>query len=414
MAGARVHSKLTALGVSKQTKPGMYGDGGGLWLQVTPSGAKSWLFRFQSPISGKRREMGLGPVASCPLSEARDRARDARKSVAAGHDPVEERKAQRQRAKVDSAKAMTFAECATAYIEAHRAGWKNAKHASQWQNTLTTYAGKTIGGLPVSAVDMSLVLKVLEPIWTTKTETASRLRGRIEQVLDWATVRGYRTGDNPARWKGLLDKVLPAPSKVQKVQHHAALPYQEVCGFMEDLKQRDGFAALGLRFLILTACRSGEVRGARWDEIDLTAGVWTIPAERMKAGKEHRVPLSGPAIALLKAIPRLSGVPLVFPSAKDTPLSDNAFTALLKRMERADLTAHGFRSTFRDWAGETTAFPREVIEHALAHQLKDKAEAAYARGTLFEKRRLLMDGWARHCEVQPATGEVFMFRAGES
>lgn len=411
MKGARVNGKLTALAVSRQTKPGMYGDGGGLWLQVTASGAKSWLFRFVSPITGKRREMGLGAVASCPLSEARERARDARQAVNAGRDPVEERKAQRVADRVEAARGMTFADCAAAYIEAHRAGWKNEKHASQWGNTLTTYAGPVIGGLPVASVDMGLILRVLEPIWTTKTETASRLRGRIEAVLDWATVRGYRAGDNPARWKGLLDKVLPPPAKVQKVEHHAALPYGEVFDFMRDLEARDGFAALGLRFLILTACRSGEVRGATWDEIDLDAAVWTIPAERMKAGKEHRVPLSGAAVSLLKGLPRLAGVPLVFPSAKDAALSENAFSALLKRMGRDDLTAHGFRSTFRDWAGEATAFPREVIEHAMAHQLKDKAEAAYARGTLFEKRRLLMEAWARHCEARPVTGDVVAIRA---
>lgn len=406
MRGQRVNGKLTALGVSRQTKPGMYGDGGGLWLQVTGSGGKSWVFRFQSPATGKRREMGLGAVAACPLSEARRKALEARQAVAAGRDPVEERKAQRVRERVEAARGMTFDACAAAYVEAHRAGWKNDKHASQWGNTLTTYAGPVIGGLPVAAVDMGLVLKVLEPIWTTKTETASRLRGRIEAVLDWATVRGYRTGDNPARWKGLLDKVLPPPSKVQKVEHHAALPWQRIFDFMRDLESRDGFAALGLRFLILTASRSGEVRGAVWDEIDLDAGVWTIPAERMKAGKEHRVPLSGAAVALLKSLPRLAGVPLIFPSAKDAALSENAFSALLKRMGRGDLTAHGFRSTFRDWAGEATAFPREVIEHALAHQLKDKAEAAYARGTLFEKRRLLMEAWARQCATPAATGKV--------
>ncbi len=282
-------------------------------------------------------------------------------------------------------------------MAAHGDGWKNPKHRQQWQNTLTTYAGPVIGGINVALVDTGLVLKVLEPIWKTKNETASRLRGRIESVLAWATTRGYRDGLNPARWKGHLDKLLVKPSAIQTVAHHAALPFREIGGFMRDLAKMEGFGARALEFAILTAARSGEVRGATWEEFDLDARVWTIPAERMKAGKEHRVPLSDAAMALLADMPLVGE--FVFPGARNgRPLSDMSLTAVLRRMERGDLTAHGFRYTFRDWAGDVSNHPREVIEHALAHQLKDKAEAAYAHGTLFDKRRRLMGDWATYCE----------------
>jgi integrase len=394
---ARGVNKLSALKVTKGTKPGYYGDGGGLWLQISKTGTKSWVFRFKSPVTGKAREMGLGALDTYTLAEARSRATETRQQVDSGRDPIAERETLRQQTKLAAALVMTFDQCATAYIEAHRAGWKNPKHTKQWESTLATYAGPVVGSFPVSAVDTPLVLKILEPIWTTKNETASRLRGRIESVLDWATVRGYRTGDNPARWKGHLDSLLPAPAKVQKTEHHAALPHEHIGTFMADLKTRKGIAAMALQFAILTACRSGEVRGAQWDEINLPMKVWTIPANRMKAGKEHRIPLSDAAITILLATPRMADNPLVFPAPRGGVLSDMTLTAVLRRMEHCDLTVHGFRSTFRDWAGETTAFPREVIEHALAHQLKDKAEAAYARGTLFDKRRLLMDAWAKYC-----------------
>lgn len=398
--------KLTALKVTKETKPGYYGDGGGLWLQVSKSGTKSWVFRFKSPVTGKAREMGLGSLDTYSLAEARPRAKDMRQIVDAGRDPIAEREADRQRTKLASAMAMTFDQCAEAYIAAHRAGWKNAKHAKQWENTLETYASPVVGSLPVSKVDMPLVLKILEPIWTTKNETASRLRGRIELVLDWATVRGYRVGENPARWKGHLDKVLPAPNKVQKVKHHPALPYSEMGAFMASLRQSDGIAAKALEFTILTAVRSGEVRGAKWQEIDPQAKTWTIPAERMKAGKEHRIPLSDAAVRLLQTMPRIVNVEHVFPSPKNGTLSDMSLTAVLRRMKRGGLTVHGFRSTFRDWAGETTPFPREVIEHALAHQLRDKAEAAYQRGDLLVKRAALMQAWADYCSKPTAVATV--------
>lgn len=389
--------KLTALGVKKTNVPGYYGDGGGLWLQVSASGTKSWVFRFKSPVLAKSREMGLGSIDTYTLAEARVRAKEARQTVDRGLDPIEQRKALRQQSLLSASLLMTFAQCAEAYIKAHETGWKNRKHAAQWRSTLSTYAFPVIGKLPVSSVDTPLVLRILEPIWTAKNETATRLRGRIELVLDWATVRGYRTGNNPARWKGHLDKLLAPPSKVQKVKHHAALPYSEINEFMRLLVERDGMASLALQFVILTAARSGEVRGARWDEIDRTNRTWTIPADRMKAGKEHQIPLSDAAIEVLNRVPVIMDNPLIFPAPRGGLLSDMTMTAVLKRMQRSDLTVHGFRSTFRDWAGETTSFPREVIEHALAHQLKDKAEAAYARGTLFNKRRDLMQEWDNFC-----------------
>lgn len=397
--------KLTALAVKKTSTPGYYGDGGGLWLQISKTGTKSWIFRFTSPITKKAREMGLGSVDTYSLAEARIRAKKARQTVDEGLDPIAEREAEKQKVQVAAAMTMTFAQCAAAYIEAHEAGWKNLKHAAQWKSTLATYANPEIGNLSVAVVDTAWILKILEPIWKTKNETANRLRGRLEAVLDWATVRGYRAGNNPARWKGHLDTLLPAPSKIQKVIHHAALPYKDIGQFMLNLKAKDGIAALALQFTILTAARSGEVRGATWDEIDFENRTWTIPANRMKAGKEHRIPLSDSALSILQVIPRMIDNPLVFPAPRGGLLSDMAMTAVLRRMERGDLTVHGFRSTFRDWAGETTAYPREVIEHALAHQLKDKAEAAYARGTLFAKRKQLMDAWATFCSAPLVTAD---------
>lgn len=304
-----------------------------------------------------------------------------------------------------------FQQCAEHYIEAKRAGWKNAKHAAQWGATLTQYAFPIIGTLNVADVTLPHVLKILEPIWTTKTETASRLRGRIQSVLDYATARGYRTGDNPARWTGHLKELLPAPGKVARVEHHAALPWQEVGAFMAELRQQAGMGARALELAILTAARSGEVRGATWAEVDLAQAVWTIPANRMKARKEHRVPLSAEAVELLRTLPRIAGSELLFPNSKGAALSDMTLSAVLKRMGRA-VTAHGFRSTFRDWAGECTAYPREVIEHALAHQLRDRAEAAYARGTLFDKRRRLMAEWAQFCGIVAPVAGVVPLRRG--
>lgn len=395
-------NKLSALGVSKAAKPGYYGDGGGLWLQVSKSGTKSWIFRFT--LARKQREMGLGSVHTVDLAAARAKAKECRMSLLEGIDPLDARQASKVANALSKARLITFDQCASAYIAAHRSSWKNVKHASQWENTLRTYAGPIIGTLPVAAVDTSLVVKVLSAIWQDKTETATRLRGRIESILDWATVSGYRNGDNPARWRGHLENLLANPNKIAPVKNHPALPWQEVGAFMMELSQRDGIAARAAEFAILTAARSGEVRGATWAEIDLNGRIWTIPAERMKAGKEHRVPLSTAAVALLDAMPRLGT--LAFPGRKhDAALSDMSLTAVLRRMGRTDVTIHGFRSSFRDWCAESVAnaFSREVCEHALAHSLPDKVEAAYRRGDLLEKRAVLMQAWADYCRtVSPA------------
>lgn len=408
----RKAKELSALEVNRLSKAGMYFVGGvaGLALQVSGAGARSWILRKM--IAGKRRDMGLGGFPDVTLAGAREKARQIRELVDQGIDPIEDRRAKRATLAAERAKAMTFAQCVTAYLDAHGDSWKNAKHRQQWANTLDTYANPIIGNLNVSAVDTGLVLKVLEPIWKTKTETASRLRGRIENILSWATVRGYRQGENPARWKGHLDKLLAARMKIQQVTHHAALPYAELGGFMADLAKMDGMGARALEFAILCASRSGEVRGATWNEIDLNAGVWIIPAERMKAKREHRVPLSGKAISLLNTLPRLDGTELVFPGTSGQ-LSNMSLTAVLRRMNRGDLTAHGFRSTFRDWAAEQTAYPSEVVEMALAHTIGNKVEAAYRRGDLFDKRRRLMDDWAKYCgTARGLAGEVVALRKG--
>jgi len=386
--------------IVKTTKPGLYGDGNGLYLQITIAGVKSWMFRYM--LAGKARGMGLGPVHTIGLAEARAKALDCRRLLLDGIDPLDAKTAKRAEQKIADAKNVTFEECAKAYIDAHRTGWKNAKHADQWTNTLTTYAYPVFKSLPVATVDTTLVMKVLEPIWTTKTETATRVRGRIESILDWATVRGYRAGENPARLKGHLDTLLPRRSRVQTVKHHPALPYAELPKFMKALHAEDGIAALALKLLILTATRTNEVIGATWPEFKLDEGIWVIPAERMKMRKEHRVPLSTAAVELVKAQEKVKQGDYVFPGGRNKkPLSNMAMLQLLERMKRDDITVHGFRSTFRDWAGETTHYPREVCEAALAHGIKDKAEAAYARGDLFEKRRALMQDWAAYANALP-------------
>jgi integrase len=399
MAGTTGH--LTALMVSKAKRPGMYADGGGLYLQVTDGGA-SWIYRYM--LRGRAREMGLGALALFGLSEARAKALDARRLCHAGVDPIEARHAERQQARLDAAKAVTFGQCAESYIKSHRAGWRSTKHAAQWEATLVKYAKPVIGALPVQAVDTALVLKVLEPIWTTKPETAGRVRGRIEVVLDWAKVRGCRTGDNPARWRGHLDKLLPARGKVRKVEHHAALPYGELPGFLAALREQEGISARALEFTILTAARTGETIFARWSELDLLDKTWTIPAARMKAGREHRVPLSARALAILQEMQahRHADDGFVFPGGKPgKPLSNMAFLRLLRRMKRDNLTAHGFRSSFKDWASDRTSFQNEIVEAALAHVVGSKVEQAYRRGDMFEKRRRLMQVWAEFCG-QPA------------
>jgi integrase len=392
----------------------LYADGGGLYLQVTPGAkdhcSKSWLFRYASG-NRKERYMGLGSFDVVSLAEAREKAAECRKLRDQGKDPIETRSAQRATAAAERVKAMTFDQCAERYIAAHRAGWRNPKHAAQWQTTLATYVSPTFGPLPVHAVDVGLVIKVLEPIWSTKPETASRVRGRIEAVLDWAAARGFRDADNPARWKGRLDKLLPRPSKVRAVQHHAALPYREIGAFTRLLRDRPATAARALEFAILTAARTGEVLRASWSEIDLKTKIWTVPANRMKSGREHRVPLSDAALAVLEQMNSLRQNDRIFPGDRRETLSDMALLMLLRRMNRSDLTAHGFRSTFRDWAAERTNFPSEVVEMALAHAVSDKVEAAYRRGDLFEKRRKLMDAWASYCARSEALGQIISMRS---
>jgi integrase len=383
----------------------MYHDGGGLYLQVSASGAKSWIFRFT--LDGRAREMGLGPVHAIPLAEARKRAAECRRMRLDGIDPIKARSEHRSWKKLEAVKGMTFDACAAAYLDAHQDAWRNALHGKQWRTTLNNYAGPVFGPLPVQEVDLTLVMKALEPIWRTKCETASRLRGRIEAVLDWATVRGYRTGENPARWRGHLDKLLPARAKIQKVQHHPALPYDEVADFMATLRGQDGIAARALEFLILTAARTGEIIGAQWGEVDLKDKIWVVPGARMKAGREHRVPLSGAATTILKQLKDTRESDFVFPGGKKgKSLSNMAMLAVLHRMRRDDITAHGFRSTFRDWAAERTDFRSEVVEMALAHTIENKVEAAYRRGDLFQKRGQLMEAWAHFCAASKAQGEV--------
>lgn len=375
-------------------EPGVYGDGGGLYLQIGPTGAKSWLFRFMR--QGKARAMGLGPLHTISLSEARQTALGCRKDLLNGQDPIEQRKAARN-ASVST--QPTFTVCSQSYIAAHEHGWKNPKHRTQWTNTIDTYVGPVFGDKPVDVIDVNLVMQVLEPIWPTKTETASRLRGRIEAILDWATVRGYRNGENPARWRGHLEALLPIRTKVRKVRHHPALPYGELPAFIRRLRQSDAVAANALLFTILTAARTGEVIGATWNEIDALKSTWTIPADRMKAAREHRVPLGERTLALLGE-PKAGEIPLFISGKSDRPLSNIAMLALLKRWKRTDITPHGFRSTFRDWVAEQTQFPQELAEMALAHMISNKVEAAYRRGDMFGRRREMMDTWESYCFSQ--------------
>jgi integrase len=401
--------KLSALKVARLTKPGLYGDGGGLYLQVTSPVARSWIFKFQR--GGRQRMMGLGSHDIVPLAEARDKAIDCRRLLLDGIDPIDARDAERAQAKLEAAKSITFKECATAYVKAHRAGWGSAKHATQWESSLSTHCYPVIGLLAVQDIDTGLVMRVLQPMWSTKAVTAGRLRCRIEAVLDWATVHGYRRGENPARWRGHLDKLLPKLGRVRKVKHFPALPYVEIGGFIAELRKQENIGARALEFVILTAARTGEVVGARWDELDVDGGTWTVPASRTKTGREHRVPLSTAAVAVLEQMRRIAQNDFVFPGAnRDQPISDMRMFDLLRRMDRADLTVHGFRSTFRDWAAEQTAFPNEVVEMALGHAVSGRVEAAYRRGDLFQKRRKLMEAWASYCENPAKAGQVVAIR----
>lgn len=401
----KIANELGALAVSRLTQPGLHMVGGvaGLALQVTANGGRSWILRVM--VGTKRREIGLGAYPAVSLKAAREQASAKRDEIAAGVDPVLARKERLSQLRASQAREITFEEAAKRFIDVKSAEWSNPKHAGQWRNTLAEYAYPLIGKLQVAHVGREHVLTVLEPIWMTKTETASRVRGRLESVLDWARVKGYRAGENPATWRGNLDKLLPAPNKTKRVRNHPALAIDAMGAFMVSLRGTSTTAARCLEFAILTAARSGEVRGATWAEIDLDKAIWRIPAERMKAKKEHRVPLSDAAIALLKAMQRSDDAGLVFPSPTGKTLSDMTLLAILRRAN-LEATPHGFRSTFRDWAGERTNYPRELAEVALAHVKGDESEAAYWRGDVLERRRCLMNDWAAFIAAPAAHGAV--------
>jgi len=398
---------LTAKSVEKLVRSiqdGMHNDGDGLYLRIRKSGSASWIYRYR--FSGKLRDMGLGSYPEVTLAEARDAAADARKLARTGSDPLEERKRLLDQAEAEqrrqAALAVTFESVADDYIQAHKAGWKNVKHASQWVNTLQTYAHPKIGHLSPSEITTEHIVEILKPIWTEIPETASRVRNRIELVLDAAKATGLREGENPARWRGHLDKLFPKRSKVSKVKHHPALPWDEAPGFIEELAMEEGLSYRALEMTILTCCRTSEVLGAQWTEIDLKNDTWSIPAERMKADKEHRVPIAAHLKSLLEQLPRIDDSPYLFPGQKKgQPLSNMSMLMGLRRMGYNHITVHGFRSTFRDWAGENTSHPRDVCEQALAHTLESAVESAYRRGDMFEKRRKLMTDWAEYLYPPP-------------
>lgn len=393
----------------KSAPPGRYGDGGGLFLLVKPTGKRSWVFRYKK--DGKTRDMGLGSATGAgavTLAEARDKASKLKRLTREGIDPLDAKVNDKQRiaadAQAERIRAITFKQVAEDYMAAHESSWRNPKHRAQWRSTLETYAYPHMGELSVADVGTSHVMAALQPIWNEKPETASRVRGRIECILDYARAREWRSGENPARWRGHVAFMLPARDRALKVAHHAALPWREIGAFMTKLRGRDALAARALELAILTAARTSEVLGARWAEFDTTLKVWTIPAERMKAGREHRIPLSKATLDLLELLTPLrcedndDRSMMLFPgNRKNRPLSQMSMLMLLRRMERSDLTVHGFRSTFRDWCAETTAYPHEMAEIALAHTVADKVEAAYRRGDMMDKRRRMMDDWAEYC-----------------
>jgi integrase len=384
----------------------MYADGGGLYLRVAEGGSKNWVFRYT--VNGRLRDMGLGPVHTLSLAEARDAATECRKLRLRGVDPITHRRASLAAGKASDAKAMSFRECAEAYMASHESGWHNTRHREQWRSSLQSYAYPTLGDLPVNAIDTGLVMQVVQPMWKGKTETASRVRGRIEVVLDWAKASGFRDGENPARWRGHLEQLLPKRSKVRQITHLAALPYHDAGAFMSKLRRQDGIPALALEFVVLTAARVGEVLNATWDEVDFQNRVWTVPAGRMKARKEHRVPLSDAAIKALQKMRDMRQDARIFPGNREgRPMSQATLLVLVKTVAGKNINVHGLRSTFRDWASERTAFPREVAEMALAHAIPNAVEAAYRRGDLFEKRRKLMQAWAEFCgKPQSGTAAV--------
>jgi integrase len=411
---------LTAAKVSK-ARPGRYGDGAGLYLLVRSATAKYWLFRYVR--RGKMREAGLGPArgpAAVSLANARKKARRLHDMVREGLDPLDEREAETAKQKAAAAlaasKSVTFRDVAKRYLDAHESSWRNPKHRQQWRNTLRDYVLPAIGDMPAASVGTGEVMQIVEPLWKVKPETASRVRGRIESILDYAKVRDWRAGENPARWRGHLDHLLPARSKVRRVEHHAALPWREIGAFVAALHGQTGVSARTLEFAVLTAGRSGEVRGATWAEMDLREGTWTIPYGRTKAGRGHRVPLTKAALAILEKMAELrtDGRPgaLVFPGGRSgRPLSDVALAKAIRAAGWTDATTHGFRSSFRDWCAEATNYPRELAEKALAHTLSDKVEAAYQRGDMFDKRRRLMSEWAEFCARPIVAAEVVPIRA---
>jgi integrase len=402
----RTLNRLTARQAETLKKPGRHADGGNLYLSISPTGTRRWMFMYS--LNGKQREMGLGSAAKggVPLGIARTRAAEARAWLAAGTDPITAKKQAAERAAV--AQAPTFGKMADDYVTAMKPSWRNAKHAAQWSYTLEELAAP-LRPKRVDQIETSDILEVLQPLWLSVPETASRLRGRIENVLDAAKAKGFRQGDNPARWRGHLKLLLPAREKLTR-GHHAALSYEQMAPFMSKLREGRSLAALALEFTILCACRTREAIGARWDEIDMEKRLWTIPRARMKAGKEHRIPLSDRAMAILKSLSKAKRGPFVFPGNRSKwPISDMTMSMYLRRVDGSKITVHGFRSTFRDWASETTSFPHEVCEAALAHVIKNKAESAYRRGDLLAKRAKLMNAWADYCEPK-AAGKVVAFK----
>ncbi|MEK0326383.1 MAG: integrase arm-type DNA-binding domain-containing protein, partial [Nitrosopumilus sp.] len=385
-------------------KPGWYPDGQGLYLQVGPTGTKSWVFRYK--IGGKERRQGLGSYSDVSLEEARASATVSRKLKQAGIDPIDRKRQELAQTRLYAAKGVSFKEASLQYIESHKFGWTSRKHEVQWGKSLEQHAYPVIGDLPIQSIDVGLVLKVLEPIWNTKTETASRIRQRLENICDWAKVRGYREGENPARWRGHLDQLLPKPSKVARIKHLPALHYSELPEFYQSLTGIDSLSAKALMFLILTAARSGEVRRATKTEVDLTKGLWVLPEERMKAGKEHRVPLSETALNILADVEPVSHDERIFPGQGNAKFISGASLLSIAKQYGQDITVHGFRSTFRDWCAEMTSYPQELAEAALAHQLKNKTEKAYQRGDLLQKRARLMDEWARYCTTPQVKADI--------
>lgn len=388
-------NRLTAKTIENLKERGYHPDGGGLYLQIQSAQSVSWIFRYS--FEGKAHEMGLGSYKYITLAEARIKRNELKKILISGVNPLVEKNKIRNARRTEFSNKMTFDACAKAYIDSQKVAWKNEKHKTQWANTLETYASPVIGSLFVDEISTNLIMKVIEPIWVTKTETASRVRGRIELILNWATVRGLRTGENPARWRGHLDNLLPKRSLIQKVTHHKAMPYALLSGFMNKLKPQTDISSIALQFLILTATRTNETLNAQWSEIDFVEKIWTIPPERMKAKREHRIPLTDDAINLLKLIPKKDFLPYIFlNSASGAPLSTNALLQKLNQLGES-VTVHGFRSTFRDWVSEETAHARDVAESALAHALRDRVEAAYRRGDFFQKRKALMEDWSKFC-----------------